>query len=394
MSRDGRKDLRLVKPHERVEPDALDPNQLRGATGALRAALDPGELAGIDHEAILALTLGDDVFEASAEERAEAAALARALDSRSGHPLADLAEALRACRDDEVLDGADHEALIALAVDPSAADAHPEQAAARALARALAGEATHPLAELATSLRHAGGGELAVVDGELLLALSTGDADFEHDRESPARLAAALEGHATHPLAELATSLRAARGGELAPLDGELLLAFATGDADVGGRERESADRLAAALAGEGSHPLAELATSLHAASSAAVPLGDLKHERILRTAIDRAARAVRRRADSMGRGAFIGAIVALAAGFALFVGSLQWLETRGGTGRMARGVVTEKVDLIDARSTLDLFDPAEPFPAKGGESERMEKIVASRASDLRNNRFSAWGVR
>ena len=50
--------------------------------------------------------------------------------------------------------------------------------------------------------------------------------------------------------------------------------------------------------------------------------------------------------------------------------------------------------DFKAPRSTAELFDPAVPFEAKGGESDRVDKILTARASDLRNNRFAAWGVR
>ena len=48
---------------------------------------------------------------------------------------------------------------------------------------------------------------------------------------------------------------------------------------------------------------------------------------------------------------------------------------------------------LIPSRSTIDLFD-AEPFPRSGGESQRIDRILSSRAADLRANRFATWGVR
>jgi hypothetical protein len=393
MSDDKRKDLRLIKPDERVEPSAL-----AQATDALRAALGAGDLDEVDHEAILALTLGDDVFEASAAEHAEAEALAQALSGRGSHPLAELCAALRAAHGGGELAGEDHEALIALTVDTAAGVRHPDRSEAERLAQALEGAGDHPLAELAASLRAAERGRaLPPIDAELLLSLATGTHPEleEAERRRADALARGLAtapilGSAAHPLADLAASLRAAeRGGELSPSDGEVLLSLATGAAaELSQAEREDAAALERALAGEGSHPLAELAASLRAASGSA-SLGELHNERVLRSALERAARALR-----LGRSAFIGAVVALAAGFALFVGSMGWLETVGGTGRLARHNVRDALQLIDSRSTLKLFDPAEPFPVKGGESERMEKIVASRAADLRANRFSAWGVR
>ncbi len=49
---------------------------------------------------------------------------------------------------------------------------------------------------------------------------------------------------------------------------------------------------------------------------------------------------------------------------------------------------------LVPARSTGDLFDPSEPFPRQGGTSDRIDRISASRRSDLRQNRFARWGIR
>lgn len=49
---------------------------------------------------------------------------------------------------------------------------------------------------------------------------------------------------------------------------------------------------------------------------------------------------------------------------------------------------------LVPARSTEELFDPAEPFPRQGGTSDRIDRITASRRADLRQNRFARWGIR
>jgi hypothetical protein len=52
------------------------------------------------------------------------------------------------------------------------------------------------------------------------------------------------------------------------------------------------------------------------------------------------------------------------------------------------------RADLVPARSTLELFDPAEPFPREGEETSRIDRIAGARASDLRKNRYATWGVR
>jgi hypothetical protein len=48
----------------------------------------------------------------------------------------------------------------------------------------------------------------------------------------------------------------------------------------------------------------------------------------------------------------------------------------------------------VPSRSTDDLFDPHKEFPKTGGESARIDRIAMARTSDLRQNRFAAWGVK
>jgi hypothetical protein len=135
---------------------------------------------------------------------------------------------------------------------------------------------------------------------------------------------------------------------------------------------------------------LAELAHALYLADGRGRDLDQLSHERIVKTALSApvAARRITPR-----RGTILGAIVALAAGIALFFGSMQWIETQGGGTARRPTPALSPPQLVQARSTQELFDPATPFPTKGGESERLEKIVAARSADLRANRFAAWGV-
>ena len=94
-NKDRRSDMRLVKPDEKVEPRELDE-----ATDALRAAVAPAELSAFDNEALLAMTLGDDVSEISDAELQAAEALRLALSGVGAddtmQPLAELAVALRA----------------------------------------------------------------------------------------------------------------------------------------------------------------------------------------------------------------------------------------------------------------------------------------------------------
>jgi hypothetical protein len=74
--------------------------------------------------------------------------------------------------------------------------------------------------------------------------------------------------------------------------------------------------------------------------------------------------------------------VAALAAGVALFFGP----------SGASRGPATAA--LVRVRSADDLFDAATPFPRRGEESARVDRIAGARAADLRQNRFAAWGVK
>ncbi len=84
-----------------------------------------------------------------------------------------------------------------------------------------------------------------------------------------------------------------------------------------------------------------------------------------------------------------VAAALPLAAAFALYVGA---------AGRVSRSAPAEPLlaqataRIAHVRSTQPLF--REPFPQRGGESARVDRIAAARASDLRDNRFARWGVR
>ncbi|MEZ4442577.1 MAG: hypothetical protein R3B72_26015 [Polyangiaceae bacterium] len=332
MSDEHRKDLRLVKPEEAIEPEAL-----ARATAALRSAVVPEPLDAMDHEALLAMTLGDDVADVSAAERAAAAELCEAIAGRGAHPLADLARALRATQ--------------------AAATPAPED---------------------------------DLVDLDLLVAIAVGDVGLEVtgvERAASDRLRDALAGgDLGHPDARLAVSLRAAgTPAALAAEDADALLALGVGvEAEASPESQREAAALAdglAAMAVEGE--LGPVVTALRAAAGKLPGLDAFTQRRLEKAALDRRGKA--------RPAAILGAIVALAAGIALFIGSLAIIESGQGNKSTAR---TEAAELLEARSTEELFDPAEPFPARGGESERMGRIVEARAADLRANRFAAWGVR
>jgi hypothetical protein len=59
---------------------------------------------------------------------------------------------------------------------------------------------------------------------------------------------------------------------------------------------------------------------------------------------------------------------------------------------RDARRVPDGAPTIVAVRSTQTLFDA--PFPRRGGESARIDRIARARGSDLRENRFARWGVR
>lgn len=95
-------------------------------------------------------------------------------------------------------------------------------------------------------------------------------------------------------------------------------------------------------------------------------------------------------------------AVVAMAAGVLLLVGRLGQHDAQSpasvaqapAPAPAATAAAGERQARIAARSTADLFDATTPFPRTGGESARVDRIASARASDLRANRFAAWGVR
>ncbi|MCC6524788.1 MAG: hypothetical protein IT373_19175 [Polyangiaceae bacterium] len=230
------------------------------------------------------------------------------------------------------------------------------------------------------------------------------------------------------PLAAEAEELvRGAAGqGALEAVDHEALLALALGDeaASFAPAECEAAAALRDALAGAGEHPLAELAGALRALHAPAA-LAPRTHAALLERALSRhAAAAVEAEGEpqprSDGHGASAASALARAAegepvppagrartspkrrawpfvalGTALAAAAaLVLVLTSGAFDRERRTGTPTAAAFIQARSTQALFDPAQPFPARGGESERMDRIARARAADLRANRYASWGVR
>jgi hypothetical protein len=110
--------------------------------------------------------------------------------------------------------------------------------------------------------------------------------------------------------------------------------------------------------------------------------------------------KTLRNRASGAGAGrrafAFVGAalvgVSAMAAGVALMLRAASEHDPMEYASKAPAAAVHEP--LIRSRSTAELFDPSTPFPRSGGESARVDRIAGARASDLRANRFAAWGVR
>lgn len=88
-------------------------------------------------------------------------------------------------------------------------------------------------------------------------------------------------------------------------------------------------------------------------------------------------------------------AVMAMAAGVLLLVTRVEPTSTPTSVAQApAAAPQKEHIARIGVRSTTDLFDATTPFPKQGGETARVDRIAGARASDLRANRFAAWGVR
>lgn len=194
-------------------------------------------------------------------------------------------------------------------------------------------------------------------------------------------------------------------------VDHEVLLALSVGEVAA---EFSPADRRRAAALGEAidvaltrrspqslerataelEPPLAELvelSLTVHAATGRAT-IDEVTNERLLQRALGTEG-AVR---PQPRRNAMLATVAAVAAAVALFWGTLSLVEET--TAPVARPADEPRapappVELIPSRSTQALFDPAKPFPRRGGESARVDRIAHARAAELRANRFAMWGV-
>ncbi len=221
----------------------------------------------------------------------------------------------------------------------------------------------------------------------------------DEERAAAAALREALdrpEGQPTAPgdggAALLAAELRAAYAP--APLgtdDLSALVERALGDdAAATDLERAAGERLRAELAGEAAGTAeTELLRALKAATRP-VDLAAAEHEALIEAALrapPRAGSRSPRRIAPVTMVALAG-VAALAAGVALFVGRVDHDPAA------LRDAQSYGAALVPARSADDLFDATVPFPRRGGESARIDRIASARAADLRNNRFAAWRVK
>ncbi len=229
---------------------------------------------------------------------------------------------------------------------------------------------------------------------------SVGGGDQPPFTEDELRDAAALRGALDRGADPLASALQAAyRPASLADDDLDAILARALhdGDAPPTRLERDGAERLRSELArgGELTGDAAILG-DLRAAHRPAV-LAPARNEALIADALARAPRALAtvsrlRRALPATMAAVTG-VVALAAGFALLLRGQSFAPPQLTAAPPADVATVAPAVLIRSRSTDDLFNPAERFEV-GHSSARIDRIASARSSDLRRNRFAAWGVR
>lgn len=145
-------------------------------------------------------------------------------------------------------------------------------------------------------------------------------------------------------------------------------------------QERREARRLRDALSGQGEHADADLAQAIQLAAGVPAP----KRSNALRPA-EVQSRLARPAAPNVVYVVFgaVGLAAAAAALLGLFLHTVD-------DAPVALDA-PEPVPLLESRSTTTLFK--DKFVV-GRTSERMDRIALARDRDLRNNRFTLWGVR
>lgn len=129
---------------------------------------------------------------------------------------------------------------------------------------------------------------------------------------------------------------------------------------------------------------LAQLARALRLAY-APTDIDDLAHQRVLGAGLRTPSRTAARRT-------IVGAVFVLVAAAAAIFG--LYLQRRDPGQPPATAMHTgPRAPMIEARSSMELFDAMKPFDREKGTTERVDKITTTRESELRDNRFNAWGV-
>jgi hypothetical protein len=151
--------------------------------------------------------------------------------------------------------------------------------------------------------------------------------------------------------------------------------------------ELAEAEALRDALGTSAPNAAADFARALSLSHSPR-PLAVQEHRALVDRAIARS-EACRVASQKRRRRAVVGVAsgLALAAAIALVVGRAQFALEES-----AEPMRASIEPLIPLRSTQSLFP--QPFARRGGESARIDRIASARGSDLRDNRFTTWGVK
>lgn len=204
----------------------------------------------------------------------------------------------------------------------------------------------------------------------------------EHDAEE--RLDEAVE-------RELTEALRCAWDpSDIDPAINDRLIELALEDplAPPTDEEMVESERLRVALEEGSSHPAADLARALRAATApGSLEPGDL--DRLADEATDAPAPAPRKSGNvvyvAFGAAA---AVAALAAAVAIVI---RPATDRSEAAAVAAAPATAMAPVAVSRSTAPLFQ--EKFEV-GQNSKRVDRIAVARARDLRSNRYARWGLR
>ena len=310
---------------------------------ALRAAWSPAPLDEPDHEALLARALGDDPVAAPAT-RIEQAAATRLADELATPPTGEgsapyqLARALKAAHTPRALDELTHERILKRGLASAAASAG---AAPSAKARASRSRLGVTMVALSSAVAAA---------AVLLLFSRFGQ---QGDMAAPA----AQRAEAAASAAPMAAPTSAAAAAAAAPAPSMTMAAAEPPPPAAAPRPALGRSAGGKASPAKGAARPGEIDAPAGAGRLASA-------DRAKRSAVDAPAAPP---AD----------VPATQPGYA--------------TPPPAADAVVAA--FIPTRSTDDLFGAA-PFPRTGGESQRIDRIAMARASDLRQNRFAAWGVR